>query len=56
MRWRRGRRRSVPGDGGRTFFFDLGASKNDVNFERKFKDQDGIVFDISEKSWLGTTR
>ncbi len=26
------------------------------NFERKFKDQDGIVFDISEKGWLGTTR
>jgi hypothetical protein len=26
-----------------------------VNFERKFKDPDGIIFDISEKGWLGTT-
>lgn len=41
---------------GGKFFFDLGATKEDVNFERKFKDHDGIVFDISEKGWLGTTR
>ncbi len=31
---------------------DLGKSKEDANFERKFKDPDGIVFDISEKGWL----
>jgi predicted enzyme related to lactoylglutathione lyase len=37
---------------GGTFFFDLGKSKEDVNFERKFKDPDGIIFDISEKGWL----
>lgn len=37
---------------GGTFFFDLGKSKDDVNFERKFKDPDGIIFDISEKGWL----
>ncbi|MDB5410504.1 MAG: hypothetical protein JWL84_5416 [Rhodospirillales bacterium] len=43
-------------DAGGTFFFDLGATKDDLNFERKFKDHDGIVFDISEKGWLGTTR
>lgn len=39
--------------GGR-FFFDLGKTKDDVNFERKFKDPDGIIFDISEKGWLGS--
>ena len=39
---------------GGKFFFDLGKTKDDVNFERKFKDPDGIVFDISEKGWLGS--
>ena len=39
---------------GGTFFFDLGESKDKVNFERKFKDPDGIIFDISERGWLGT--
>ena len=38
---------------GGTFFFDLGQTPDDVNFERKFKDPDGIIFDISEKGWLG---
>ena len=37
---------------GGTFFFDLGKSAEDMNFERKFKDPDGIIFDISEKGWL----
>ena len=37
---------------GGTFFFDLGKSSEDVNFERKFKDPDGIIFDISQKGWL----
>jgi catechol 2,3-dioxygenase-like lactoylglutathione lyase family enzyme len=41
-------------DAGGTFFFDLGESKDKVNFERKFKDPDGIIFDISERGWLGT--
>ena len=37
-------------------FFDLGEGKEHVNFERKFKDPDGIIFDISEKGWLGTEK
>ncbi|MDB5798771.1 MAG: hypothetical protein JWP36_2673 [Paucimonas sp.] len=37
---------------GGTFFFDLGKSVDDVNFERKFKDPDGVIFDISAKGWL----
>src|SRR3984893_16265380 len=37
---------------GGTFFFDLGKSRDDMNFERKFKDPDGIIFDISAKGWL----
>jgi catechol 2,3-dioxygenase-like lactoylglutathione lyase family enzyme len=37
---------------GGTFFFDLGKSVDDINFERKFKDPDGVIFDISAKGWL----
>ena len=32
-------------------FFDLGEERKG-NFERKFKDPDGVIFDISEKGWL----
>jgi catechol 2,3-dioxygenase-like lactoylglutathione lyase family enzyme len=40
---------------GGTFFFDLGNDQEKENFERKFKDPDGIIFDISKKGWLGAT-
>ena len=35
---------------GGKFFFDLGEPEDD-GFERKFKDPDGIVFDINWKGW-----
>ena len=38
---------------GGSFYFDLGDEKKG-NFERKFKDPNGIVFDISNQGWLGT--
>jgi catechol 2,3-dioxygenase-like lactoylglutathione lyase family enzyme len=38
---------------GGKFFFDLGDERHG-NFERKFKDPDGIIFDISEYGWQGT--
>jgi predicted enzyme related to lactoylglutathione lyase len=38
---------------GGTFFFDLG-DQREGNFERKFKDPDGVVFDISQHGWIGT--
>jgi catechol 2,3-dioxygenase-like lactoylglutathione lyase family enzyme len=40
---------------GGKFFFDLGDDQDKENFERKFKDPDGIIFDISRKGWLGAT-
>ncbi len=40
---------------GGQFFFDLGQDDEKQNFERKFKDPDGIIFDISRKGWLGTS-
>jgi predicted enzyme related to lactoylglutathione lyase len=39
---------------GGTFFFDLGNDQEKANFERKFKDPDGIIFDISKRGWQGT--
>jgi len=38
---------------GGTFFFDLGDERHG-NFERKFKDPDGVIFDISQRGWVGT--
>jgi predicted enzyme related to lactoylglutathione lyase len=38
---------------GGTFYFDLG-SEREGNFERKFKDPDGVIFDISKHGWQGT--
>ena len=40
---------------GGKFFFDLGHEEKE-NFERKFKDPDGVIFDISKKGWQGTHR
>jgi catechol 2,3-dioxygenase-like lactoylglutathione lyase family enzyme len=44
--------RRIEAAGGR-FFFDLGDERRG-NFERKFKDPEGIIFDISQHGWLGT--
>jgi catechol 2,3-dioxygenase-like lactoylglutathione lyase family enzyme len=41
---------------GGTFFFDLGKDAEKENFERKFKDPDGVIFDISQKGWVGTQK
>lgn len=42
----------INGAGG-AFFFDFGDEKHG-NFERKFKDHDGVVFDVSKHGWVGT--
>ena len=42
----------IEAEGGR-FFFDLGDERHG-NFERKFKDPDGVIFDISQNGWVGT--
>lgn len=47
--------RRIETAGGR-FFFDLGENPEKVNFERKFKDPDGIIFDISQHGWIGANR
>jgi predicted enzyme related to lactoylglutathione lyase len=44
--------RRIEANGGK-FFFDLGEERLG-NFERKFKDPDGVIFDISKHGWQGT--
>jgi len=44
--------RRIEAAGGK-FFFDLGDERHG-NFERKFKDPDGVIFDISRNGWVGT--
>jgi hypothetical protein len=39
---------------GGQFFFDLG-DQDDDDFERKFKDPNGIIFDINYKGWQLTS-
>jgi len=41
---------------GGKFFFDLGTDMEKENFERKFKDPDGIIFDVSVHGWVGTNK
>ena len=48
-------RKRIEAAGGK-FFFTLGKSKDEANFEVKFKDPDGVIFDISEKGWIGAAK
>jgi len=48
-----GRQKKIERAGGK-FFFDLG-HPDDEDFERKFKDPDGIIFDINWKGWTMTS-
>jgi catechol 2,3-dioxygenase-like lactoylglutathione lyase family enzyme len=41
----------IAAEGG-TYAFDLG-NPDGMNYERKFKDLEGNIFDISEKGWYG---
>lgn len=37
---------------GATYAYDFG-DPNSMNYERKWKDPEGILFDVSEKGWFG---
>jgi catechol 2,3-dioxygenase-like lactoylglutathione lyase family enzyme len=47
------RQKAIERAGGK-FFFDLG-DPDDEDFERKFKDPNGIIFDINWKGWVLTS-
>ena len=43
-------------DGGGTFFLDLPEAKDTLYYEKKFRDPDGIIFDISHNGWVGASK
>jgi len=47
------RQKKIEAAGGK-FFFDLG-TPDDEDFERKFRDPNGIIFDINWKGWTMTS-
>ena len=48
-------RKRIEENGG-TFFMDLPHDKKSLYYEMKFRDQHGIVFDISEGGWVGAKK
>jgi catechol 2,3-dioxygenase-like lactoylglutathione lyase family enzyme len=45
--------RTIESNGG-TFFLDLPVGKDSLCYEKKYRDPDGIIFDISHNGWVGT--
>lgn len=43
-------------EAGGSFFMDFGEDVEKENFERKFRDPDGIIIDISRNGWTGAKR
>ena len=41
---------------GGSHFMDLPGDKHSLYFEAKFRDPNGVIFDISENGWIGATR
>jgi catechol 2,3-dioxygenase-like lactoylglutathione lyase family enzyme len=41
---------------GGTFHMDLPVDRSSLHFERKYRDPDGVIFDISENGWVGAAR
>jgi methylmalonyl-CoA/ethylmalonyl-CoA epimerase len=41
-------------ENGASHFMDVPAERKTIFFEEKYKDPDGIVFDISQHGWAGT--
>ncbi|HLG90412.1 MAG TPA: VOC family protein [Alphaproteobacteria bacterium] len=46
-------RRDIEDNGGE-FFLELPEHKDTLYYEQKYRDPDGIIFDISQKGWVGT--
>jgi methylmalonyl-CoA/ethylmalonyl-CoA epimerase len=47
--------KKVIGNGG-TFFKELPASKESLYYEMKYRDPNGVIFDISHNGWVGAKK
>ncbi len=43
------------GEHGASFFMDVPEERRTIFFEEKYRDPDGIIFDISHEGWAGTS-
>ena len=43
-------------DNGGTFFKELPTEKDSLYYEKKYRDPNGIIFDISHNGWMGTKK
>ena len=41
---------------GGTFFLDLPVEKESLYYEKKYRDPDGVIFDISHNGWVGASK
>ena len=41
---------------GGTFFLDLPEAKDTLYYEKKYRDPDGVIFDLSHQGWVGTSK
>lgn len=48
-------RKAIEASGG-SFFMDLPHDKASLYYEMKFRDPDGVVFDISQSGWVGAKK
>lgn len=48
--------RAAVEDAGGVFFLDLPTDKDSLYYEMKFRDPDGIIFDISQGGWVGAKK
>ena len=47
--------KDIEANGG-TFFLDLPIDKESLYYEKKYRDPNGIIFDISQNGWVGTSK
>jgi catechol 2,3-dioxygenase-like lactoylglutathione lyase family enzyme len=41
---------------GGSFFMDLPVERESLHFESKYRDPNGVIFDISQNGWVGATK
>jgi catechol 2,3-dioxygenase-like lactoylglutathione lyase family enzyme len=47
---------SLIAEHGGTFFMELPVAKDSLYFEAKFRDPEGIIFDVSHNGWVGAKK
>ena len=43
-------------ESGGTFFLDLPDAKDTLYYEKKYRDPDGVIFDLSHQGWVGASK